>query len=115
MASLVLAILGAIVAVVVLLLFGAWAALSLLTGAPLHVLASIGQMGAIAAAFTVVPLSGLALTFGVVSLRRSRGWKPRPRGYRLAISGVVTAGLALVALLLSAPFWGVEACLSIAC
>ena len=114
-ASLVLAIIGAIAAVVVLFLFGAWAVLSLMTGAPLHVLTSIGKMGAISAAFTVVPLSALALAFGVVSLRRLRGWTPRPRGHRLAVSGVVIAALALVAVLLSTPLWGVEACFSIAC
>ncbi|MET4638362.1 hypothetical protein [Mycetocola sp. 2940] len=59
-----------------------------MTGAPLPVLASIGKMGAIAAAFTVIPLSALALTGGVVSLPRSRGWTPRPRGHRPP-SGVV--------------------------
>ena len=114
-ASLILSILGAVAGVIVMLLFGAWAGLSLMTGAPLHVLASIGKMGAIAAAFSVIPLSALALAFGVVSLRGSRGWTPRPRGHRLAISGVVIAALALVAVLLSAPLWGVEVCLSIAC
>ena len=114
-ASLVLAILAAIAAVVVMFLFGAWAVLSLMTGAPLHVLASIGKMGAIAAAFTVTPLSAVALACGVVSLRRSRGWTPRPRGRGLATSGVVISALALLAVLLSTPLWGVEVCLSIAC
>ena len=115
LASLVLAIVGATAAIIVVLLFGGWAVLSLMTGAPLHVLGSIGKMGAIAAAFTVLPLSGLALSFGVVSLRRSRGWAPRPRGHGFAVSGVVIAALALLAVLLSTPFWGVETCFSYAC
>ncbi|RLQ83943.1 hypothetical protein D9V28_06730 [Mycetocola zhadangensis] len=115
MTSLVLAILGVIAAVVVLLIFAGWAALSLLTGAPMHVLASIGKMCAIAAASTVIPLAAPALTLGVVWLARSRGWTPRPRGHGLAVSGVVISAIALASLLLTAPFWGVEVCTRLVC
>ncbi len=84
-ASLVLAILGVVVALSVLLAFGGYALFSLTTGAPAHVLASIGHMGAITAAFGVTPIAGLGLPFGLVSLVRSR--RSRVRGRGMAITG----------------------------
>lgn len=108
-----LAILGVVVALGVLLAFGGYALFSLTTGAPAHVLASIGYMGAITAGFGVTPLSGLGLLFGVVSLARSRRSHARGRG--MAITGVVLGSVGLVSVLLGAPFWGVEVCLSVSC
>src|SRR5690554_5121996 len=110
-ASLVLTALGMVVALGVLLIFGGYALFSLTTGAPPHVLASIGHMGAIAAAFAVTPLSVLGLLLGVVSLVRSR----RSRGRGMAITGVVLGVVGLVIVLLGVPFWGVEVCLSVSC
>jgi len=110
-ASLVLSILGVVVALGALLAFGAYAALSLTTGAPAHVLASIGHMGAITVAVGVTPLSVLGLILGVVSLARSR----RSRGRGMAITGVVLGIIGLVIVLIGVPFWGVEVCLSVTC
>lgn len=111
--SLVLTILGALVALGVLLIFGGYALLSLMTGAPAHVLASIANMGAVAAAVGVTPLSALGLIFGVVSLVRSPRSRARARG--MAITGVILGVLGLATVLLGIPFWGVEVCLSVSC